>query len=259
MANTEFLNLKLPATSDNIADQINIDTPDNLNKIDASLKAVHTIAGENSTQINTLGDDKTDRVEIMDYKSPSDAPGSYKSGLTIFYANHDGQGGLGWSASTGITGYGLLVTTFKATSSYIYQQVSSYSASYSKVIKFRTCISAGTWSAWQTIETKEQPNWITATLQNGWTGNIYYRKNQIGQLEIQGVIVAGTLAANTIIATLQSGYEVVRITPIVYVDTTKAKIANGLMLNQSRELRVYAPGTTEMSTGDTITFNAIIV
>lgn len=46
MANTEFLNLKLPTTADNIATQINTDTPDNLNKIDASLKAVHTVTKE---------------------------------------------------------------------------------------------------------------------------------------------------------------------------------------------------------------------
>lgn len=55
MANTEVLNLKLPATSDNIAEQINIDTVDNLTKIDNAIK-------NDRQQINTLDADKANKA-----------------------------------------------------------------------------------------------------------------------------------------------------------------------------------------------------
>ena len=53
---------------------------------------------------------------------------------------------------------------------------------------------------------KAQGNWITATLQNGWTGALKYRKNDIGQLEIQGSIIPGTNAVWTVIAELPLEY-----------------------------------------------------
>ncbi|WP_375104045.1 right-handed parallel beta-helix repeat-containing protein [Paenibacillus sp. RS8] len=47
---------------------------------------------------------------------------------------------------------------------------------------------------------------ITATLQNGWTGTLYYGKNGQGQVWVRGTIVAGSVTADTIAAVLPGGY-----------------------------------------------------
>jgi hypothetical protein len=52
----------------------------------------------------------------------------------------------------------------------------------------------------------EDVHWDTATLQNGWTGTLQYRKNQIGQLEIKANITAGTVTNGTTISQLPTGY-----------------------------------------------------
>lgn len=53
---------------------------------------------------------------------------------------------------------------------------------------------------------KQQENWITGTLKNGWQGTIQYRKNEIGQLELRGAPFGGTGAQNTVIFTLPINY-----------------------------------------------------
>ena len=55
---------------------------------------------------------------------------------------------------------------------------------------------------------KIQENLVTATLQNGWTGTIKYRKNDLGQVELQITVTASaTVTSKTIIATLPAGYK----------------------------------------------------
>ena len=46
----------------------------------------------------------------------------------------------------------------------------------------------------------------TATLQNGWTGTLKYKKNLLGQVNVIGRITAGTVDNGTIIANLPEGY-----------------------------------------------------
>ena len=73
---------------------------------------------------------------------------------------------------------------------------------------------------------KVQDNWIEATLENGWTGNLKYRRNQIGQLEISAKVTAGTAAANTVIATLPDGYRPSQYTPIDMFNITAGVMVN---------------------------------
>lgn len=70
-------------------------------------------------------------------------------------------------------------------------------------IYIRYCIN-NTWTQFKRILGSD--NWITATLQNGWTGTLQYRKNNIGQLEIEAVIKSGTTNQGTVITTLPVGY-----------------------------------------------------
>lgn len=53
---------------------------------------------------------------------------------------------------------------------------------------------------------KTQEPWKPAILQNGWSGWFYYRKNDIGQLEISYGLKAGTVGALTHIASLPTEY-----------------------------------------------------
>lgn len=59
---------------------------------------------------------------------------------------------------------------------------------------------------------KTQPAWIAATLENGWVGNIVYRKNEFGNIEIRGALTTvGTNTGGTVILTLPVGYNVLNI------------------------------------------------
>lgn len=58
MANTPKIGLKIPSTADNIAEQINIDTPNNLGIIDTEIDGV-------KTQINSLDANKVDNSRVL--------------------------------------------------------------------------------------------------------------------------------------------------------------------------------------------------
>lgn len=49
-------------------------------------------------------------------------------------------------------------------------------------------------------------DWKSVSPINGWTGNINYRKNAVGQLELRGNPFGGTRSANTVLFTLPEGY-----------------------------------------------------
>ena len=73
----------------------------------------------------------------------------------------------------------------------------------------------------QTIETlyqekanKVQEAWITPTLLNGWTGNVKYAKNDLGQVTLKFNIIAGTTTIATKICSLTSGYRPIYIVGI---------------------------------------------
>lgn len=57
---------------------------------------------------------------------------------------------------------------------------------------------------------KVQEDWIRVTLQNGWQGNMWYRKNEFGDVELSGNPFGGTVSAGTTIFTLPVGYRINR-------------------------------------------------
>lgn len=91
--------------------------------------------------------------------------------------------------------YGLI--TVVRNSSYMSIE---YLDQYNNLFKRFVSTSSGDSIGWIKIATDKQPDWITATLQNGWTGNLQYRINSIGQLELRGNIIAGTIVAWTQVA-----------------------------------------------------------
>lgn len=90
---------------------------------------------------------------------------------------------------------------------------------------------------------KEQPAWINATLQNGWTGWIRYRKNEIGQLELIGRISPGTKAAGTTIASIPVGF---RPTAHKYITifTDNGGTISGLVALSNGQISIYEPASS---------------
>ncbi len=102
---------------------------------------------------------------------------------------------------------------------------------------------------------KAHPDWITGTLQNGATGFIQYRQNQIGQIEVKGSVALGTVAANTIIATLPIGYRPSDYEVINLLNISTTLQNNNIGITSNGE--IYIMNTTGLSTSNTIAFRKI--
>ena len=95
-----------------------------------------------------------------------------------------------------------------------------------------------------------------ATLQNGWTGTLTYKKNDLGQVSLKGELTAGTVAANTVVSTLPAGYQPTARTGIPVIITETGNGAVGLYMNQtSGLLRVTA--NSGFTAGNSILFSVI--
>lgn len=167
----------------------------------------------------------------LDFKTESAKPNEYPSQqTTIFIATQSWQG-VG----------NVIIRTEKYNDNIAIQYLQP-NGSLSIPIMYRLAIpTTNTWTAWKNILTNEQPNWITATLQNGWTGNLKYRKNQIGQIEIAGYVHPGTTAWGTIIATLPAGYyDPSMVSPfLMYSDI--GRVYTGIVLTGNGEIAAYSP------------------
>ena len=83
------------------------------------------------------------------------------------------------------------------------------------------------------------PGWIDATLQNGWSGFVRYRKNAIGQVELMGRIMADSGEIKSIVATMPDRYYPQVTTPIQCVILQTGNIFHGLQLRSNGEIRNY--------------------
>lgn len=101
---------------------------------------------------------------------------------------------------------------------------------------------------------KVQGNWIAATLQNGWTGSLMYRKNDIGQVEIQGALIPGTLTAGTLVAQLPAGYNAFKDTPIPAIQASTGDTKLGFILRYDGKIEVRM---TEITMGANYSISAV--
>ena len=118
----------------------------------------------------------------------------------------------------------------------------------------------GTWGSWSKIITDKPIALINATLQNGWTGSLYYRKNAIGRLELLTYpdVGVGVTNVGTIIATLPSGYRPLSTTPVsVYNNSTGLILPSCFTLGENGELRIRQ--NSGFATGDRLRFNEDVV
>ncbi len=103
--------------------------------------------------------------------------------------------------NSSLTNYAIITVTDTRGGSETYKHIKYLNSDSELFEKFGN-------ASWLKVATDKQPNWITATLQNGWTGTLQYRKNQINQLEVKFDLVAGTITPYTLITTLPLQYSI---------------------------------------------------
>ena len=81
------------------------------------------------------------------------------------------------------------------------------------------------------------PGWIDATLQNGWTGFVRYRKNAVGQIELMGRLIAGSGGIKSVVTVLPYYPQVTTAIPCVILQT--GNTYDGLQLRSNGEIRNY--------------------
>lgn len=95
----------------------------------------------------------------------------------------------------------------------------------------------------------------TAILQNGWTGILKYRKNDLGQVSIHANIYPGTTANGTLLTALPAEYK-----PISAVIAQHYNLSNGIIESNiaiATDGNLYFMGNTASTTGNQIQFDAL--
>lgn len=88
------------------------------------------------------------------------------------------------------------------------------------------------------------------TLDNGWTGDLYVRRNMLGQVTIYGEVTSGTVTSGTKIASLPDGCKPASITHIVgYIGRTGVRTFTGLVVSVNNTLVIFEPASDILSNG----------
>lgn len=100
-------------------------------------------------------------------------------------------------------------------------------------------------------------DYIDATLINGWTGTLKYAKNDLGEVHLKGLVTAGTVNLDTVIANLAVGYrpEYQRQVPLVVYNISTGKIETNFIINDTGNIVIRPPAN--ITAGNQIAINAI--
>lgn len=75
---------------------------------------------------------------------------------------------------------------------------------------------------------------FSATLENGWTGTLNYKKNGVGIVTVAGYIVPGTVANGTVVATLPEGFRpIIMSHPFIVINTVTQALEVGFSVSSS--------------------------
>jgi hypothetical protein len=134
----------------------------------------------------------------------------------------------------------------------VYHRVSVFAASSTSLMQEATTnggeryirsLASGVWSRWVLQLNDNAPTWTNATLQNGWvsydaTRILKYRKDEKGFVEFDGYVKSGTVATDTAIFTLPTGYRPAGI------DQSPIAVSGGFA-----QLRINSTGVVSIEVG----------
>lgn len=89
---------------------------------------------------------------------------------------------------------------------------------------------------------------ISITLQSGWTGSITCRKNDLGIVLVNFNITPGTVALNTLLGTLTTGYLPPRHIPVSFRSTNTGEIvSDGVFIHSDGRIMVSSAGVDKFT------------
>jgi len=97
----------------------------------------------------------------------------------------------------------------------------------------------------------------SATLQEGWTGTLTYRKNDLGQVVLSGNIIAGNAERNVLICTLPSGYRPKNALAVPAYNSTKGRVNTLFELSATGNMYLRPEDISIIQTGDNIHIHII--
>lgn len=103
--------------------------------------------------------------------------------------------------------------------------------------------------------------WTTVTLQNGWSGTLKCASiDTLGLVFLQGTLTAGTVAVDTVIGNVPTGFRPLTIAvPIPMRKSSSAPLGTylGAILLSSGNIMIRQPLTDNIATGGTMDINAM--
>jgi len=96
-----------------------------------------------------------------------------------------------------------------------------------------------------------------AVLQNGWTGELYYMKNDMGLGFIWGKMDVGVTDSGTIVTTLPADFRPKNHHPFLAYNTYTNSAISGLYLSRSLNIYLRNPAASSWNTGHTVYFNTV--
>ena len=96
-----------------------------------------------------------------------------------------------------------------------------------------------------------------AVLENGWTGELYYMKNDMGLGFIWGKMDVGVTDSGTIVTTLPADFRPKNHHPFLAYNTYTLSAIGGLFLSRSLNIILRNPAASSWNTGHTVYFNTV--
>ena len=96
-----------------------------------------------------------------------------------------------------------------------------------------------------------------AVLENGWTGELYYMKNDMGLGFIWGKMDVGVTDSGTIVTTLPADFRPKNHHPFLAYNTYTLSAIGGLFLSRSLNIILRNPAASSWNTGHSVYFNTV--
>lgn len=97
---------------------------------------------------------------------------------------------------------------------------------------------------------------FTAVLEKGWTGNLYYSKNDLDLAHIRGELIAGEVSPVSQIAVLPIAY-IPKQNQALGMIVVGQSVYTGAVINQYSQIQIRKPASENIQTGDKIQINMI--